>query len=199
MDGSHFAPRAGFDFSESMRHLCRDMCHRLTELHHIDVGRILFSWSRSRKPGQYGTWASLTPLRFENGAETGVRGGKRYRVQRVVDQHGREMLYILSCYLPRFLDLTFTEKLTTIVHELWHISPDFNGDIRRFPGRYYVHTRCEDQYDEAMKHLAMQWLAAEPAEPLYEFLQSDFREIVRQHGAIYGARVSQPRLLRVDT
>ena len=56
------------------------------------------------------------------------------------DAKGVEMLYILKFYLPRFQNEPFEEKLTTIFHELWHISSDFNGDIRRHSGRCYVHT-----------------------------------------------------------
>ena len=58
-------------------------------------------------------------------------------------RRGVEMMYILKFYLPRFQNESFEEKLTTIFHELWHISGDFNGDIRRHAGRCYVHTSSE--------------------------------------------------------
>ena len=41
----------------------------------------------------------------------------------------------MSFYLPRFCDQSLDEKLSTVMHELWHISPAFDGDIRRLPGR----------------------------------------------------------------
>ena len=39
------------------------------------------------------------------------------------------MLYLLSFYLPRFLKLPWREKLATVIHELWHVNPQFNGDL----------------------------------------------------------------------
>ena len=72
----------------------------------------------------------ITPLRFEDGHATTVHHGQEYTCQQVVGRGGQEMLYILSVYLPRFLDASFNEKLVTLLHELWHISPRFNGDTR---------------------------------------------------------------------
>ena len=55
--------------------------------------------------------------------------------------------------LPRFLDQTFEEKLLTVFHELFHIGPSFDGDLRRHPGRYAVHTHSKAQYDSHMAAL----------------------------------------------
>ena len=84
-------------------------------------------------------FASLTPLRFAGGQRHTLRRGRQWTLQRVCED-GREMLYILNFYLPRFLDLPLDEKLTTVVHELWHIGPRFDGDLRRFGGRCYAHS-----------------------------------------------------------
>ena len=71
------------------------------------------------------------------------------------------MLYILNFYLPRFMDLSLTEKVTTIFHELWHISPDFDGDVAASRALLRTHALGKE-YDAAMRAMADQWLALQP-------------------------------------
>lgn len=189
--------RRGFDITGHVRALCSDISARLPEMHYVDVHQMAFSFSQVRKRSRYGMWASLTPMRFQDGALVQVRRGHRYTFQRMVDASGREMLYILTLYLPRFLDLSFREKLVTIFHELWHINPTFNGDLRRHPGRCYAHTHSQQSYDAAMEQLVDRWLALSPPEDLYDFLRYSFADLARQYGGVYGARVRHPKLIRV--
>ena len=49
--------------------------------------------------------------------------GRTWTLERLYEGD-REMLYILTFYLPRFLDHSFREKLITVFHELYHISPE---------------------------------------------------------------------------
>ena len=82
------------------------------------------------------------------------------------------MLYILTFYLPRFLDHSFREKLITVFHELYHISPAFNGDIRRMDGRYHVHTHSQQEYDREMDRLVEQYLRRSPPPELLRLSQA---------------------------
>jgi hypothetical protein len=184
-----------FDFTAQMRLVCQDMIVRLPELAHIDLSRVLVCFKQARKRVPHGMFASLTPLRFEGGRPTTVRRGRPLAIQRLVDPAGREMLYILAFYLPRFMDLDFREKLITIVHELWHISPSFNGDLRRHAGRCYAHTGSQKQYDAAMDALAQRWLAAGPPEELWSFLAGSFDELATRHGPIVGMKIPRPKLI----
>ena len=188
---------ARFDFSRHMGDLCVDISRRMCELSHIDVDRILIAVSQARKPVEHGVWASLTPLRFEHGQLTGARYGTEYRCQRVFRDTGVEVLYILRFYLPRFMDLPFFEKLTTVFHELWHVAPQFNGDLRRHPGRCYAHTSSQTEYDERMAELARQWLRLDPPASLYEFLTLDFASLRARYGAIVGIQVAHPKLIPI--
>ena len=45
--------------------------------------------------------------------------------------------------LSDVMETPFEEKLTTVFHELYHISPMFDGDIRRLEGRYHVHSHSQ--------------------------------------------------------
>lgn len=187
----------GFDFCLAMRRLCAALIDGLPELHHIDLQRVAIAIAKTRKAVPHGLYASLTPLRFEQGSTTTVEGGQRYVIQRVLDGRGREMLYILTFYLPRFMEVDLLEKLVTVLHELWHISPAFDGDLRRHAGRCYAHTHSQREYDARMETLARRWLALDPPEDRYSFLKLSFQQLQRTFGSVHGARIRRPRLLPV--
>jgi len=190
--------RSGFDFSLHMQRLCEDMAQRVEPLRHIDMSRVAVAFAQTRKRSSYGMYASLTPLRFPGGTEQTVRRGRRWRIQRLSDDWGREMLYILRFYLPRFLDLAFREKIVTVVHELWHIGPKFDGDIRRFRGRCQAHSASQAKYDAQVEQVVALWLRQNPPPALYEFLRSGFEELVARHGGIFGRRIPAPKLFPVE-
>ena len=118
----------------------------------------------------HGIYASLTPLRFPGGTEQKVVRGISWQLEKLRDDVGREYLYLLSFYLPRFQNLCFEEKLTTVFHELWHIAPEFNGDVRRHAGRCYAHGTSQRKYDAHVARLAQDWLALDPTLPCLRFL-----------------------------
>jgi len=190
---SGHSTKSGFDFTAAIRDIVFDMTERLPALSHIDPTRVAFSFAQTRSNSQYGTYASLTPLRFENGSKVKKKSGRKWAVQPVRDEQGREMLYILTVYLPRFQNLTFNQKLTTIVHELFHISPHCDGDLRRFGGRCYAHTGSQKKYDAAMAHHAAQWLAMDPPAELYSFLELDFSTLAAAYGRVHGTKVAAPK------
>ena len=193
------APRiTGFNFTRHMRRLCVNLAQRLPELQHVDLARVAIGFCQTRTGGLHGSQATLTPLRFERGRLFTTRAGRRWSSQRLYDSSGREMLYLLSFYLPRFLNMPFREKLITVLHELWHISPRFDGDVRRHSGRYVVHGPSEQRYDEAMEHLADKWLARKPSADVYAFLQSSFSELRNRYGEVKAIRVPTPKLIPID-
>lgn len=189
---------AGFNFTAHMDRLCRDITRRSARLAHIDMDRVAVSFNQARKASLYGLQASLTPLRFKQGATVTHRKGQAFACQRLLDARGQEMLYILRFYLPRFLNGSFRDKLTTVFHELWHIGPQFDGDLRRFPGRCYIHSSREAHYDAQVDELTSQWLAADPPRTLFAFLESDFRQLQQQYGRVVGIRIPRPKLFPLD-
>ncbi len=186
-----------FDFTHAMLRLCDDVTCRLDEFLHIDMSQVLVTFAQARRKVRHGLQAKLTPMRFEGGSLTTRRHGRTWTVQRLY-QNDREMFYILTFYLPRFLDQSFHEKMITVLHELYHISPRFDGDIRRMEGRYHVHSHSQSEYDRHMEVLVAQYLQAEPPEDLYRFLRSDFRTLHRQHCGVVGLQVPIPKLIPVS-
>ena len=189
---------AGFDFTAHVKNVVTDMVDRLPELSHIDLERVAFAFAQARKKTHFGIHASLTPMRFEKGSRTTIKRGSEYMCQQLFDSDSREMLYILTFYLPRFMDVLFEEKLVTILHELWHINPNFDGDIRRHPGRCFAHTHSQKEYDEGMKVLADKWLAMNPPEELYSFLRLDFQGLQTGHGQVWGTKIPHPKMIRIN-
>jgi hypothetical protein len=196
--GERRSARPGFDFTYHMRRLCQHLTAELPELGHIDLEKVAVRFCQVRKAVKHGMLASLTPLRFQHGSQFTVRRGRRWRIETVHDAAGREMLYLLSFYLPRFCDYPFQEKLSTVVHELWHIGPEFDGDLRRHPGRCYAHSPRQKDFDAHADALAQKWLSQSPPPEVYAFLQASFRELVQQHGTVIGHRIRTPRIVRTD-
>jgi hypothetical protein len=189
------AKSRGFDLTGALRRICADMTVRVPELQHIELDRVAIGVRRARHRGPYGVYATLTPMRFAGGRLQETRRRRQFRIQPLLDAAGREFLYLLSFYVPRFLDLPLEGKLATIVHELWHIGPLFDGDLRRHEGRYYAHGRSQREYDAAMDRLAQQWLAADPPSHLYDFLSRNYDELAAEHGGVRGERWPAPRLV----
>lgn len=189
--------QGGFDFCRAMTRLCEDVCARHPQFRHIRMDRVAVTFAQTRSPVEWGLQAKLTPLRFQGGNRVERRNGRLWTVQRVIHR-GEEALYILTFYLPRFLNQTYEEKLVTVFHELYHISPYFNGDIRRFAGTCYVHTGSQKEYDRQMGVFVREYMKQQPAPELTHFLRFNFHELQKQVGTVMGVRIAIPRLIPLD-
>ena len=187
----------GFNFTLHMRRLCENLAARLPELAHIDMSQVGIRFCQTRKAVPHGLHASLTPLRFAGGELYSHRRSGTWTVERLYDTSGRELLYLLSFYLPRYLERPFAEKLATVIHELWHIGPAFDGDLRRHPGRCYAHSHSQQQYDAHVGRLAEKWQTQVASESC-EFLRHTFGELVREHGRVFGQKIATPKLVRAS-
>ncbi len=179
-----------------MGDLCADVAARCERLAHISMPQVLVAFTPCRNRNPHGLQARVTPLRFRHGELTRWHGSAEYRVQRYfVDDC--EILYLLTFCLPRFLDQSFEEKLITVFHELYHIGPSFDGDLRRHPGRCAVHSQSKSRYDCQMAEMAEEYVADHPNPKLFEFLRLGYRELWEQYGGIWGIVVPRPRLVPI--
>jgi hypothetical protein len=185
-----------FDFCGHVRRLAADVVSRCQIFHPIDMSRVLITAIQARSSRPHGLQARVTPLRFAGGELVHVRRGRPYQVQRYfVD--GREMLYVLTFCLPRFLDQAFEDKLVTLFHELYHISPQFNGDLRRLGGRYSVHSCSKREYDESIARIVRTYLNDGPDPALHGFLRLSFAQLRARHGGVAAVIVPRPKLVPV--
>jgi hypothetical protein len=186
-----------FDFCAGIQALCADVIRRCPDLGHVRIEQVLFGVTQARNGRAHGLQARVTPLRFHGGELFRRHRGITYRVQRY-RVHGHEILYLMTFCLPRFLDQDFDEKFVTLFHELYHISPQFDGDLRRHAGRYAVHTRSQRGYDEQMAHLARAYLADGADPKLHGFLRLNFAQLRHRHGHVLGTVVPRPKLIPVQ-
>jgi predicted metallopeptidase len=185
-----------FDFCGHVRQRCTDNALRGGAMRHIDVSRLLFATTQARSGRTHGLQARVTPLRFHAGGLRRRRHGIAYQVQRYfVD--GQEMLYVVTFCLPRFLDQNFDDKFITLFHELYHIGPGFDGDLRRHEGRYAIHSHSKRGYDDYMADLARAYLNSGADPQLHAFLRLNFAQLVQRHGQVVGVMVPRPKLIPV--
>jgi hypothetical protein len=188
--------RQAFDFTAAMERLCDDVVANTPDLAHVRMSQVAVSFAQARRRVLYGLQAKLTPLRFDRGELVLRRGRDDWTIRRVF-RGDCEILYILTFYLPRFLDQPLDEKFVTVFHELFHISPRFDGDIRRHEGRCHVHTSSQKEYDRQMAQLAQQYRHRQPRRELWSFLECSFDELCQRHGGVIGRKVPIPKLIRL--
>lgn len=189
-----------FDLTLELERLCRDIAQRVPELAHVDLGRVLVCVSSTRGSGIHGTYAKIHPLRFENGARFRTfRRGRRSVTCTLptVTHEGREILYLVYFLVPRFLELPLREKLITVCHELYHISPACDGDLRRFPGKNYAHGSSLKAYNDRMATLVDAYLATQEGQNAAAFLEGDSAALWARHGRIVARKFPVPRLVPV--
>lgn len=185
-----------FDFCAHIRRLCDDITAGCSDLSHVRCDQVLFAATQARNGRAHGLQARVTPLRFSGGRLVRKHRGVPYQVQRHVVA-GREILYLMTICLPRFQNRPFEDKMVTLFHELYHIGPAFDGDLRRHEGRCTLHTSSRRGYDERMAQLARAYLAAGPDPRLHDFLRLDFAQLQARHGSVVAVSIPRPKLLPI--
>lgn len=183
-----------FHFSAAMTELVADIISRLPELSHIRIQHLHLGVTRCSRR-YHGLLGRITPCRFPGGKLWQRRGCWQITLQRYW-LRGFELLYLIAFPIPRFLDLPFEEKMITILHELCHISPRFDGDLQRYPGRYGLHSHSKKAYDRRMALLVRDYLASQPDESKFAFLRLSSRELLLKYSAICGEWLPVPRIIR---
>jgi hypothetical protein len=186
-----------FDYTCQLDDLIHHIIHHSEPFRHVDPKAVLTSWSQSRAQGEQGVYATIQCLRFFDGSETVKRGTREYRWPKVTFE-GREILYVIFFMLPRYADLSFRSKLTTIFHELYHVDPECNGGLRRFPGRNYAHGHSREAYNARLQPWIDAYLLHPAAAEKTEFLNLTFRDLEARHRVVTGRRVKvvKPQLVR---
>ena len=113
---------------------------------HIDINRILVCLGSNRGRSREGIYGKLVPLKFKNGSDILKFDGRYYTMPGIM-KSGIPLLYALYFYSPKFFDLPGFEKIKVIFHELYHISPNFNGDIRRLGKIRMAHGSSKKRFD----------------------------------------------------
>lgn len=149
----------------AVKRLIRDAARRLPELGHVRAGRILVVAGEARRASR----ATIRPARFK---QTG-RPRSRGRRKPLVRVKGRTILYVVTLRPLWFVASTPEARIDTVLHELYHVSPRFDGTLHR--GRR--HTRLpRARYDRRIRALRRRYLATAPEEVVAPFA---FRGVVK--------------------
>ena len=189
------------DYSRLLQKVILDMARHIPDFQNIKPSRILVSSTPSRGPDKKGLWACILPLRFENGKKVKFeRSGstvRRYSIQlpamrAIHPTPGEHFLYFMYVSTPRFYKLSLDEKLETLIHELYHINPEFNGDLRRFPNTKYMHGSSIRTYDQYVRKLKKYYLQKTRAKNLLSTLSLSQRSLLRANAQVEFPRYKEP-------
>ncbi len=191
------------EFNVRMTRLVEEVVRVLPEFHFIDLARVRVSSSSAHSNRRSGLVAYLLPLKYKDGrpVERKIRGRHEYHYGMVpVMDEGVELLYLIYFLLPRFLNLTLREKLETVIHELFHINPAFNGDVRRLPGRSHLHGHSHEDYDRNIRRLTEKFLSLPHDSQVYACFKGNATQIRLREGDIVARHRREPRptLLKVS-
>ncbi|MDD1668117.1 MAG: hypothetical protein LUO96_06590 [Methanomicrobiales archaeon] len=185
------------NLTAELERLITHLAERVSEFSHIDPARVLVCIATTRGGGIHGTYAKIHPLCFAGGSKTTTirRGRHTYTcTMPTVSHRGEEMRYVIYFLSPRFFDLPFREKLITVFHELYHISPAFDGDIRRFPGRNYAHGTSTKRYNALMASMVDTYLAGVESRDHLAFLEGAMETLRQRSRALVGRRMTAPKI-----
>jgi len=179
-----------------MRRLIRTIADTCPEFQHIDADRLLVSLTPARSSSSYGLHAKTLPMRFAGGRRSITHRGYSYRMPAITIA-GREILYIIYFCMPRFQDQSFHDKLATVFHELYHISPKFDGDLRKFKGRNALHGSSWKRYEQKMSEFADRYLDRQPDSSAHDFLKLTSQQLIDRYGEVVGLRIKEPQHIEV--
>jgi hypothetical protein len=159
---------------------------------HVDTSRLLVSTASNRNGRRSTIYGKLVPLRFRDGNRVFMHRGRCYAMPEIVHE-GRPLLYIIYFYSPRFFDLPAREKLRVIFHELYHISPEFNGDIRRMGKVKHSHGHSRTRFDSHFEGDLEKFHRTIVGTPLERFLEMTTHDIFSSFDRVLSQRMKLPK------
>lgn len=159
--------------------IIHDMVQTTEEFKKFDLNRILVCCASNRKDCRGATYGKLLPLRFKDGAEIVKHNGRFYTIPKV-KINDSEILYIIYFYIPKFFSLSAKDKINVMFHELYHISPEFNGDIRRMGNFKAAHGHSRKSFEEKYIEYADIFFEKIKDTPYCSFLKMDTHELHKE-------------------
>ncbi len=189
-------PQDEIDLSSTLTAIISEIVSRTPSLAHIDVERILVCVGSNRKGRRGGLYGKLIPLRFKNGSPRLLHRGRTYAIPEI-SHNGRTCLYMLYFYMPRFFDLSWEGKLGVLFHELFHISPRFDGDIRRMGAVKAAHGHSKRHFETLFSPELRAFIPYAHTSAHFEFLSMNTHVLYRRYRAVTGIRMKNPKPLPV--
>ncbi len=187
------------NLSEVLQHLIHYISLKNPSFSHIDARCITVCISSGRN-GRGGICGKLVPLRFQDGHRVIRHRNTLYRMPDV-SRNGVPQLYIIYFYMPRFFDRDARDKLRIIFHELYHISPSFNGDIRRMAEKKSAHGHSREAFDRHFQAECELYYRHIQDSPYMRFLSLDSQGLHSTFKKVRSVRMKHPKpvLVRPET
>ena len=185
-------PHDRIDLSFALAAVISAIVRHTPSLSHIDVERVLVCVGTNRGNGRGGLYGKLIPLRFENGTSRTVHRGRTYAIPEIT-RGEKSFLYVIYFYMPRFFDLSWEGKLGVIFHELFHISPRFDGDIRRMAAVRAAHGRSRRHFNSLFSDDLRAFIPRARGSVHYDFLRMDTAALYRRYRDVTAIRMKNPK------
>lgn len=145
------------DFNQAVRMLIAHVAATMKEFRHIDPNAILVIAGEARRASR----GTVKPLCFPKGRRKDSLG----RRKPLVTFHGHRVLYAITLRPLFFRKSTPRQRIGTVLHELFHIAPAFDGslDHRR------RHAQAGKGFEQAFRPLERRYWKRIPPEVLEGF------------------------------
>jgi hypothetical protein len=140
----------------AVKRLVRDAARTLPDLAHVKPSRVLVVAGEARRASR----ATIRPAHFKATRSRGGAGGRRKPLVRI---QGRKILYVITLRPRWFVDSTPEERISTVLHELYHASLRFDGTLHR--GRRHDRLPLA-RYERRIRALRDRYLARASGEVL---------------------------------
>ncbi len=180
------------NLTDLLTNIIKEIIHRTSLFSHVDINRLLVCIAYNRQRGRGGTFGKLVPLKFEGGLDVVHYQGEYYSMPKIFHR-GKRLLYLVYFYIPMFFNLSPREKLSVIFHELFHINPDFNGDIRRLGNTGTSHGYSRDKFNSLFEEELVSFCEYIRNTPSIDFLGMNAEHLKESYSRVYGQRMKLPK------
>jgi hypothetical protein len=170
------------DVREEIMPIIISLCKDVPLLSHIDPRRIRLYATQARTNSKHGYYAKIVPMRFPDGKPSRTKKTHIETIQQIPGPDG-DILYLIYLYVPRFLEVTLEEKMLTLIHELYHISPTCDGTIRKVGRGAHGHSR--ESFNNMLKPIVRQYLSQHTPESLPILLREKYSKIEKEYEISY--------------
>jgi predicted metallopeptidase len=150
-------PRRRPNLNLAIRALLEDIVRRMPEFAHVNPARVLVVAGEARRASR----GTVKPLAFAGGKSRDAHGHRKP----IVKVQGARMLYCITLRPLFFRDSSPQERVETVIHELFHVSPKFDGTL----DRRRRHERMGARFGRKLRPLVRRYLKECPADVLVPF------------------------------
>ncbi len=159
----------GFDFTLFIEDVISDFIKQTPYFQKFEVDKIIILTGRGK--AKYGKLAETWPEKTLERYNLNLNGEK----------------YAIKFYIPRFLRQKGKERMQTVVHELYHISPEFDGKLNVLDHKVKKwHGGSKKAYNKKAMDFVEEWYKTTNRKDLLEFLDMPLKEIYERYKGIKG-------------